>query len=44
MESFGEVGVPDFIGLMGGYLDGRITVAEYTKGYFSLMKKNEHFG
>ena len=39
MESFGEVGIPDYMRLMKDYLDGRIPVHEYKKSYFELNKK-----
>jgi Bacterial self-protective colicin-like immunity len=39
MESYGEVGVPEFLQLMKDYLDGRTDVRSYRQGYFALMKK-----
>jgi hypothetical protein len=39
VESYGEVGVPEFTHLMRDFLQGRLDARQYTQQYFALMKK-----
>jgi len=39
MESYGEVGIIDYMRLMKHFLAGNISAKQYTKSYFSFNKK-----
>jgi hypothetical protein len=39
MESCGEVGALDYVGLMADYLAGRLDADQYTKAFFAFNKR-----
>jgi Bacterial self-protective colicin-like immunity len=39
MEDYGEVGVPEFLQLMKGFIEMRISARNYRETYFTLMKR-----